>query len=69
MKTKKQAIEWCGKNLHLLTNSIKFTPDQIDQFFQAYNLITEENKPRTGCGRCILDMKHRLRQEFAKQKK
>jgi hypothetical protein len=66
MTTKEQAFEWLEQNKYILTTSIKFTPQQIKDFFSAYNLITGENKPVVGCGRCILNMKHRLLAELKK---
>ena len=63
---REQAIEWLTANRHLLTSSIKFTPQQIREFFDAYNAITGEKKAVVGCGRCILNMKHRLLSEMNK---
>jgi len=66
MTTREQALGWLAENKYLLTSSIKFTPQQIRDFFAAYNLITGENKAVVGCGRCILNMKHRLLTESKK---
>jgi hypothetical protein len=66
MTTREHAFEWLEKNKYILTSSIKFTPQQIRDFFAAYNLVTGEAKPVVGCGRCILNMKHRLITELKK---
>jgi hypothetical protein len=66
MTTREQALTWLEDNKYLLTSSIKFTPQQIRDFFAAYNLVTGENKAVVGCGRCILNMKHRLLSELKK---
>ena len=66
MTTREEAISWLKANRYILTSSIKFTPEQIKYFFASYNLITGESKPVVGCGRCILNMKQRLRAEFEK---
>lgn len=68
MTTREQAFEWLELNKYILTTSIKFTAQQIQDFFAAYNLITGEGKPVVGCGRCILNMKHRLSAELKKYK-
>jgi len=64
--TLEQAQEWLMENTVLFTTSQKFTPQQIDEFFAAYNTLTGENKPKTHCGRCVLSMKARLRMEHQK---
>lgn len=67
MKTREEALQWLHENKYLLTTSVKFEPGQLQTFFTAYNLITGESKGLTGCGRCILNMKHRLSAELKKQ--
>jgi hypothetical protein len=69
MNTKEQAYQWLETNEYILSASIKFTAQQIQDFFAAYNLITGEAKPVVGCGRCILNMKHRLTAELKKYRK
>lgn len=67
MTTRQDAFQWLEKNKYILTASIKFTAEQINNFFKAYNIITGEAKPIVGCGRCILNMKHRLITEIKKE--
>lgn len=67
MNTREEALQWMEENKYLLTTSIKFGPGQLQTFFDAYNLITGEAKGLTGCGRCILNMKHRLSAELKKE--
>ena len=38
----------------------------ITYFFHIYNTLTGENKPVTGCGRCVLNVKKRLKIEIQK---
>ena len=60
------AYKWLLQNQPLINHSIRFTPGQIDEFFAAYNSITGEKKTKTACGRCIMNMKHRLKTETKK---
>lgn len=63
---KQLAYQWLLQNQPLINHSIRFTPGQIDQFFAAYNSITGENKTKTTCGRCIINMKRRFQTETKK---
>ena len=69
MTTKEEAFSWLDANKYLVYNSVKFGGAQLTSFFSAYNLITGEAKSVTGCGRCLLNMKHRLRSEIEKHEK
>ena len=68
MTTREEAFEWLSKREFILTASIKFAPGEVQTFFTVYNLITGEAKGLTGCGRCLLNMKHRLSAELKKYK-
>ena len=39
---------------------------QLQTVFDIYNRITGENKPVTSCGRCVLNIKKRLKFEIEK---
>ena len=53
---------WLDQNQLVLTN-IRMTPEQNTRLFAIYNAITGENKPATSCGRCVLNVKKRLKFE------
>ena len=59
------AQQWLLDNQLIVTGNISFR-NQINEFFAAYNSITGENKTTTTCGRCIMNMKARLRTELNK---
>lgn len=69
MTTRQEAFDWLAANKYLVYNSVKFGGPQLTNFFLAYNIITGEAKSVTGCGRCLLNMKHRLRSEIEKNEK
>ncbi len=54
---------WLTQNKQLLGN-VGMTKQQAKQVFNIYNRITGENKPQTSCGRCVLNIKKRLRHEY-----
>jgi len=64
--TLEQAQDWLMENTLLFTTSQRFSPEQVDDFFAAYNALTGEDKQKTACGRCLLNMKARFRQEHHK---
>ena len=49
------------KQNELFLGNVTATREQIEYFFYIYNEITGENKPITGCGRCVLNVKKRLK--------
>lgn len=53
------------KNEQYLGN-VTLTRDVLQYFFHIYNELTGENKPVTGCGRCVLNVKNRLKIEIQK---
>ena len=59
------AQQWLIDNQLIVTGNITFR-DKIDEFFQVYNSITGEKKTKTTCGRCLSNMKARLRTELNK---
>ena len=61
-----QSYQWLKDNEALINHSVKFKGDELTQFFNTYNTITGENKTRSLCGRCIMNMKHRLQKEIKK---
>ena len=61
--TEQQAISWLLENRLLVEGNVSFR-DQIKEFFEVYNTITGEKKSVTSCGRCISNMKLRLKAEL-----
>lgn len=61
----RQEYEFLRRNWVLLGN-VKVSRDIIEYFFEIYNKITKENRPVTGCGRCVLNVKKRLKIEVIK---
>ena len=51
--------------LHLL-GAVRWTSEQAATLTAIYNRITGEKKPITSCGRCVLNIKNRLKLEYAK---
>ena len=51
------------KENEIQLGNVKSTKELIAKFFNIYNKITGENKAISGCGRCILTVKKRLRIE------
>lgn len=62
---KQKDFEWLDANRQLLGN-VRMTQQQLTKIFSIYNDITKENKPITSCGRCVLNIKKRLRFEYEK---
>jgi hypothetical protein len=62
---KQEHYNWLTDNLVLLGN-VRMTKEQSTKVFSIYNEITKENKPQTSCGRCVLNIKKRLRFEYEK---
>lgn len=54
------------KKNSLYLNNVKAEKELITYFFAIYNDITKENKAITGCGRCVLNVKKRLKIEIEK---
>ena len=40
------------------------TNGEAKQLFDIYNRVTGENKPMTSCGRCVYNVKQRLKIEY-----
>ncbi len=59
--------EWVDANRQLLGN-VSMTRDKLEIMFDMYNRITGDNKPTTSCGRCVLNVKKRIRTEYEKQR-
>lgn len=55
--------KWLSANLKLLGN-VRMTNGQAKQLFDIYNRTTGENKPMTSCGRCVYNVKQRLKIEY-----
>ena len=55
--------KWLSDNYKLLGN-VRMTTIQAQQMFDIYNRVTGENKPRTSCGRCVYNIKQRLKVEY-----
>ncbi len=64
---KQEDYTWLTDNLLILQN-IRMTPEQNTRLFAIYNAITGENKPTTSCGRCVLNVKKRIKFEYEKQR-
>ena len=54
--------EWLTANYKLLGN-VSMTNGEAKRLFDIYNAITGENKPMTTCGRCVYNIKQRLKIE------
>ena len=59
--------EWLSQNLNLLGN-VRASAEDHARLFSIYNSITGESKPITSCGRCVLNVKKRLKFEYEKQR-
>ena len=60
--------DWLTMNLKLLGN-VRMTRPELERMFKIYNDITGESKPITSCGRCVLNIKKRLKFEYEKYEK
>lgn len=54
------------KNNEVFLGNVTTTKDIIEYFFHIYNQVTGENRPVTGCGRCVANVKKRLKIEITK---
>ena len=54
--------KWLTDN-HSLLGNVRMTQDQAKELYDIYNRITGENKPVSSCGRCVLNIKKRLKIE------
>ena len=59
-------FEWLTNNQKLLGN-VRMARPELERVFSIYNQITKENKPITSCGRCVLNIKKRLKFEYEKR--
>ena len=55
--------KWLTDN-HSLLGNVRMTQEQARQIYDIYNRITRENKPVSSCGRCVLNIKKRLKIEY-----
>lgn len=55
--------KWLSANFKLLGN-VRMTNGEAKQLFDIYNRVTNENKPMTTCGRCVYNVKQRLKIEY-----
>ena len=62
-----EEYQWLSAN-PLVLNNVRMTPEQQRMVFQIYNSITGENKKTTSCGRCVMNVKKRLKHEYEKQR-
>lgn len=63
---KRKDYDWLTMNLKLLGN-VRMQRPELERLFSIYNDITGENRPITSCGRCVLNIKKRLRFEYEKR--
>ena len=54
------------KQNEVYLGNVTTSKEVITYFFHIYNTLTGENKPVTGCGRCVLNVKKRLEIEIQK---
>ena len=54
------------KKNEVYLGNVNTTKEIITYFFHIYNTVTGENRPVTGCGRCVLNVKKRLKIELLK---
>ena len=66
--TKQEAQIWILENQRFIHYSQAFKAGEQEIFFKVYNTITEENKTKTACSRCLLNMRKRLQVELNKIK-
>ncbi len=52
-------------NSHLLGN-VRWSSEQANIMFGMFNRITGKSDPITSCGRCVANVKHRLKFEYEK---
>ena len=55
--------KWLTDN-HSLLGNVRMTQEQARMIYDIYNRITGENKPVSSCGRCVLNIKKRLKIEY-----
>jgi hypothetical protein len=55
--------DWLHNNYTLLGN-VRMTQEQAKELYDVYNRITGDNKPVSSCGRCVLNIKKRLKIEY-----
>ena len=55
--------KWLTDN-HSLLGNVRMTQEQARMIYDIYNRITGENKPMSSCGRCVLNIKKRLKIEY-----
>ena len=63
-----EAQKWLIDNQLIIFNNYRHTAQQLNELYLVYNVLTNENKKFTGCGRCIKNVIDRLRVETTKVK-
>ena len=64
---REEHYQWLTDNLYVLGN-VRMTKEQSTMVFNIYNDITNENKPQTSCGRCVHNIKKRIKVEYDKKR-
>lgn len=64
---RQEHLEWLDANLYVLGN-VRMTPEQASVVFSIYRDITGQNTPQTSCGRCVLNIKKRIKVEYDKNR-
>jgi len=55
--------KWLTDN-HVLLGNVRMTQEQAKELYDVYNRITGDNKPVSSCGRCVFNIKKRLKIEY-----
>lgn len=54
---------WIKNNLSIF-NNIKLTVEQKERMFQIYNTVSNVTMKPTSCGRCVSNVKKKLKIEY-----
>jgi hypothetical protein len=61
----KEQEKWLEENSLVLMN-VKLTREQSDKLYEIYNSITGEMKRPSSCGRCLQNVRKRIKIEINK---
>jgi hypothetical protein len=60
-------LEWIQNNMTIFTHVVQVDENRRKYIYSMYNHITGEHKNPNGCGRCWLNTKNRVYDQYKKQ--
>lgn len=62
---KQEHIDWIESNPFIFKN-VRVYPEQLEMLFEIFNDLTGRNDKVTSCGRCVSNIKKKIKLEYEK---